>query len=67
VVLERTAADPVNVRVVWCGGDWSELVADMGGNALQELSGIADIERCVAAMARAGASDADIAVALDAA
>jgi DNA invertase Pin-like site-specific DNA recombinase len=66
VVLERTAADRVNVRVVWCGGDWSELVADTGGHALRELSGIGDIEACVAAMARAGASDADIAAALDA-
>ncbi|WP_211225306.1 hypothetical protein [Rubritepida flocculans] len=65
VVLERTAADRVNLRIVWCGGDWSDLVADTGGHALRELSGIAEIERCVAAMARSGASDADIAAALN--
>jgi DNA invertase Pin-like site-specific DNA recombinase len=66
VVLERTAADRVNVRIVWCGGDWTELIADTGGHALRTLTGIADMERCVATMARAGARDADIAAALDA-
>jgi DNA invertase Pin-like site-specific DNA recombinase len=66
VVLERTAADRVSVRIVWCGGDWTELTADTGGRALRELSGIADMERCVATMARAGSRDADIAAALDA-
>jgi hypothetical protein len=65
VVLERTAADRVDVRIVWCGGDWSELVADTGGHALRELSGIGEIERYVATMARAGASDADIAATLN--
>jgi UDP-N-acetylenolpyruvoylglucosamine reductase len=25
----------VDVRIVWCGGDWSELVADTGGHALR--------------------------------
>jgi DNA invertase Pin-like site-specific DNA recombinase len=65
VVLERSAADRVNVRVVWCGGDWSDLVADTGGHALRELSGIAEIERCVGAMARSGVSDADIAATLN--
>ncbi|MDN3568493.1 recombinase family protein [Paeniroseomonas aquatica] len=66
VVLERTAADRVAVRVVWVGGDWSEFVADTGGHALRELSGIGTIERLVAEMARAGASDAAIVEALDA-
>lgn len=65
VVLERTAADRVNVRIVWCGDDWSDLVADTGGHALRELSGIAEIERCVAEMARSGIADTEIAAALN--
>ncbi len=60
VVLERTAVDRVAVRVVWAGGDWSEFIADTGGHTLRELSGIVAIERLVAEMARAGASDAAI-------
>lgn len=64
VVLERTAVDRVAVRVVWAGGDWSEFLADTGGHALRDLSGMGVIERLVAELARAGVSDAAIAEAL---
>jgi DNA invertase Pin-like site-specific DNA recombinase len=66
VVLERTAAGRVALRIVWRGGDWTGLDVEVGTDALRRLSGLAAMEERVAELARLGARDADIAAALEA-
>ena len=66
VVLRRSSRDAANVRVVWRGGEVSELTVTLAVNALAALPRGAEMEARVLELARAGMHDEEIAQALSA-
>ena len=61
VVLRRSARDAANVRVVWRGGEVSELTVTLAVNALAALPRGAEMKARVLELARAGMHDEEIA------
>ncbi len=66
VVLRRTARDVVSVRIVWRGGEVSEVQVALPVNALAALPRGAEMEARVLELARAGVRDPEIVQALTA-
>ncbi len=64
VVLRRSARDAATVRIVWRGGEVSELIVMLAVNALTALPRGAEMEARVLELARAGMHDEEIAQAL---
>ena len=61
VVLRRAAPDRISVRIVWRGGEVSDLVVEQAVNGLQDLSRGAEMEARLLDLARQGVDDAAIA------
>ena len=61
VVLRRAAPDRISVRIVWRGGEVSDLVVEQAVNGLQALSRGAEMEARLLDLARQGVDDAAIA------
>jgi recombinase-like zinc beta ribbon protein len=61
VVLRRVSADRINVRIIWRGGEVSELVVEQAVNGLQALSRGAEMEARLLELARQGIDDVAIA------
>jgi DNA invertase Pin-like site-specific DNA recombinase len=61
VVLTRVAADRIEVRIVWRGGEVSALVVEPAVHALHALSRGAEMEARLLELARQGMDDAGIA------
>ena len=60
VVLRRTARDAAGVRIVWRGGEVSEMQVALPVNALAKLPRGAEMEACILELARAGMRDPEI-------
>jgi len=52
VVLRRAAPDRISVRIVWRGGEVSDLVVEQAVNGLQDLSRGAEMEARLLDLAR---------------
>lgn len=61
VVMRRTARDMAEVRIVWRGGEITEMTVALPVNAVTALPRYAEMETRVLQLARAGADDAEIA------
>jgi hypothetical protein len=61
VVLRRVAADRISVRIVWRGGEVSDLVVEQAVHGLEALSRGAEMEARLLDLARQGVDDATIA------
>ena len=61
VVLRRAAPDRISVRIVWRGGEVSDLVVEQAVNGLQDLSRGAEMVARLLDLARQGVDDAAIA------
>jgi DNA invertase Pin-like site-specific DNA recombinase len=64
VVIHRLAADLIRVRLVWRGGESSELEVPVTVGTLEALSSYEAMEARILELTRAGQSDAGIAAAL---
>ena len=64
VVLRRSTRQCVEIRIVWRGGETTELSVDIAVGALTSLSRGAEMEARVVELAGAGADDATIAATL---
>jgi len=61
VVLQRSAADTVQARVVWKGGDTTSLEVPVTVNSLAQLSFATEMKKATVKLARAGKTDAEVA------
>ena len=64
VVLRRTAADRIRIRIVWCGGEVSALEIEVAVSTHRVLARGAEMEARLLALARQGVDDATIAAQL---
>ena len=64
VVLRRTAADRIHIRIVWCGGEVSALEIEVAVSTHRVLARGAEMEARLLALARQGVDDATIAAQL---
>jgi DNA invertase Pin-like site-specific DNA recombinase len=67
VVVHRAAPDTLQVRIVWRGGATTAAAVPVTVGALARLSGAAQLEEQILALARAGKQDEEIATLLTAA
>jgi hypothetical protein len=61
VVMRRAARDKADVRIVWRGGEITEMTVMLPVNAISALPRHAEMEAQVLELARAGVDDAEIA------
>jgi len=61
VVIHRSARDCVQARIVWKGGDTTNLKIPINVNSFAELSSAAEMERIILDLGRSGQSDEKIA------
>jgi hypothetical protein len=61
VVMRRAVRDMAEVRIVWRGGEITEMTVALPVNAVNALPRYAEMETRVLQLARAGADDAEIA------
>jgi hypothetical protein len=61
VVLERPVRDQIKIRIVWVGGEVSELLAQPSVHSLHALSSGDEMDAKIVELARQGVSDEDIA------
>ena len=67
VVIHRAARDCVHTRIVWKGGDSTDLDIPITVGSVKELSGAETMERRILALSKKGHTDAEIAEQLTAA